>query len=487
MAALPLHPHPATPCPAVTSFTVAVVRDRDLHLTYELRGNLTQLAIPAPARAGFADELWRHTCFEVFVALSPAPLTASSISRRPDNGRRTGSPRIDNAPTAGGAADGAKMDWQRARIASRSSPSSLDAGAAALRLGASAVIETRTASSLLALTHPPHGPISTPPVVSRSAWTRASRRADADRTRSPARRSRAARAARRPPCGAARPSGLGDRRSHARARRVGGVRRPAPHGRLRSAARHARRQAGQHDRVAGLRRPAPRHPHVQPLWHRAEADRGDDGHLRPAARRPAGRRHAHLHLRDDAAVRPRGSRGARQGGLGARPAQPDRPPDRRPLPAPRLGELRRRRPAADPPRPHARRARPVVHPPRPALARMRGGRHAGMGAGRRTGLGLAARRARLGEPEPERRHPVDGARVSRHGHARRHDAVRGPRHDPSARAVRRARPRRRRAARAHDRDRAGVARRLPAAAVLVRADFPQARRPALHRPADPRR
>ena len=90
-------------------------------------------------------------------------------------------------------------------------------------------------------------------------------------------------------------------------------------------------------------------------------------------------------------------------------------------------------------------------------------------------------------PSPNAAESVDGARVRRHRDARRHDAVRRPRHDASARAVRRAGHRCARAARDDAQARAAVAARLPAARLLVRADVSQARRQALRRPPDPRR
>ena len=102
------------------------------------------------------------------------------------------------------------------------------------------------------------------------------------------------------------------------------------------------------------------------------------------------------------------------------------------------------------------------------------------------GLRLAAGRARLDQPEPERAVGVHGALLSRHGDGRGHDAFRGPRHDAAARAVRRAGHRCRQAARQHARARARLARRLPPAALLVRADVPQARGQALRRHPDPR-
>ncbi len=40
-----------------------------LHLHYRLDGEVERLRLPAPlACAGRADELWRHTCLEVFIA-----------------------------------------------------------------------------------------------------------------------------------------------------------------------------------------------------------------------------------------------------------------------------------------------------------------------------------------------------------------------------------------------------------------------------------
>jgi hypothetical protein len=41
----------------------------DLHLSYELTGNLSLLRIPAPQPPVAVDGLWEHTCFEMFVAV----------------------------------------------------------------------------------------------------------------------------------------------------------------------------------------------------------------------------------------------------------------------------------------------------------------------------------------------------------------------------------------------------------------------------------
>ena len=75
----------------------------------------------------------------------------------------------------------------------------------------------------------------------------------------------------------------------------------------------------------------------------------------------------------------------------------------------RLGKLRRRRRHPDAPRADAGRAGALVRADAAARRRFRSRDHAGLAAARRSGLRLAAGRAHLGEPEPERAEPVDGA------------------------------------------------------------------------------
>jgi hypothetical protein len=64
-----LRRHPDSTCVAATGIEVDVARPSPgrLLLSYAIYGNITELRLPpitAPARA---DELWQHTCFEVFV------------------------------------------------------------------------------------------------------------------------------------------------------------------------------------------------------------------------------------------------------------------------------------------------------------------------------------------------------------------------------------------------------------------------------------
>lgn len=71
MPAVSLTAHPATPYPAIQSFVVRcdLSESGQLRLLYHLEGDIADLAIPAanpaPERR---DELWRHTCCEVFLA-----------------------------------------------------------------------------------------------------------------------------------------------------------------------------------------------------------------------------------------------------------------------------------------------------------------------------------------------------------------------------------------------------------------------------------
>jgi hypothetical protein len=63
-----LTPHPDFPPPAIAVEAEAQRADGRLLLTYRVTGEVHALHIPPPAPPGRADELWRHTCFEAFVA-----------------------------------------------------------------------------------------------------------------------------------------------------------------------------------------------------------------------------------------------------------------------------------------------------------------------------------------------------------------------------------------------------------------------------------
>jgi len=61
--------HPNTPCPAIARFAVDVaLTAQALELRYIVSGDIETLRIPPRGDAVFTDELWRHTCFELFIA-----------------------------------------------------------------------------------------------------------------------------------------------------------------------------------------------------------------------------------------------------------------------------------------------------------------------------------------------------------------------------------------------------------------------------------
>ena len=70
-----LVPHAKSQTLAVRSINVEIntTSDGSLRLQYLLEGELDQLALPAMAHPLHTDGLWRHTCFEAFVAAGNSP------------------------------------------------------------------------------------------------------------------------------------------------------------------------------------------------------------------------------------------------------------------------------------------------------------------------------------------------------------------------------------------------------------------------------
>lgn len=147
-----LIPHPETPSPFVDEIEVQLERDGPLlWLRYTVCGDPSAIAWPAPAASGRADDLWRHTCFEIFVAthdgyveynLSPSGHWASYHFDSPRMGMRT----------AGevGAVLGMDVAFDRAALEAR-----IELPLGAVRLGLSCVIEDRDGVlSYWALAHP---------------------------------------------------------------------------------------------------------------------------------------------------------------------------------------------------------------------------------------------------------------------------------------------------------------------------------------------
>ncbi len=60
--------HPKTPCDAISSIEVAlaVAADDTLSMEFKMAGHVEALLVPAPAPAARRDNLWAHTCCEMF-------------------------------------------------------------------------------------------------------------------------------------------------------------------------------------------------------------------------------------------------------------------------------------------------------------------------------------------------------------------------------------------------------------------------------------
>lgn len=158
--------HPSTRAAAVRAIQVLVRRSANaIKLAFRLDGDISRIKIPAPVMPRIGTELWRHTCFEAFIAVEGqsayhefnfAPSGEWTVYGLSDY--RKGSPLADEA--------------MRPDIVVRSTQSRLELDAAVpldrlsaiyerapLRLGLSAVIETIDGKlSYWALRHPPGKP-----------------------------------------------------------------------------------------------------------------------------------------------------------------------------------------------------------------------------------------------------------------------------------------------------------------------------------------
>ena len=67
--------HPWTPTDAVRSLAVRVRAEKSdmLVFHYSLAADMSRVRVPPPGVGGPADALWKHTCFEAFVAAADGP------------------------------------------------------------------------------------------------------------------------------------------------------------------------------------------------------------------------------------------------------------------------------------------------------------------------------------------------------------------------------------------------------------------------------
>lgn len=162
---LPLTPHPDAPCAAVARLMARAARAGDgrLALAFVLAGRLAELSLPPPGPPARAAGLWRHTCFEAFIARDddaggPA---YHEINLSPDRrwdlhafrGRRDGGP-LAGAPPA--PRIDVRRDGTRFELTATLDLAALDPRLreSPLRLGLAAVVEeVRGGLSYWALRH----------------------------------------------------------------------------------------------------------------------------------------------------------------------------------------------------------------------------------------------------------------------------------------------------------------------------------------------
>jgi hypothetical protein len=136
----------------------------ELQMTFRLDGDIRRIRVPPPAVPRIATQLWRHTCFEAFIAVEGQP-AYHEFNFAPSgewavyafSGYRNGGP-LPN-------------EMMRPHIAVRTTDSRLELDAlvrldglsanhprASLRIGLSAVIEASDGLSYWALRHPADKP-----------------------------------------------------------------------------------------------------------------------------------------------------------------------------------------------------------------------------------------------------------------------------------------------------------------------------------------
>jgi hypothetical protein len=149
--------HPDFRCDPVSAIAVEIARPAPgrLALRYALTGDVAGLRLPAPAAPERADELWRHTCFEVFLR-APGGVAYCEFNFAPStqwaayrfDGYRQGMATAEGiaAPLVAFTATDAGFELDVALDLPAEGP---------WRLGASAVIETAEGRvSYWALAHP---------------------------------------------------------------------------------------------------------------------------------------------------------------------------------------------------------------------------------------------------------------------------------------------------------------------------------------------
>jgi hypothetical protein len=158
--------YPSTRSETVRAIQVLLRRSAsgELQITFRLDGDIPRIRISPPGAPSFATQLWRHTCFEAFIAVEGQPAYHEfNFAPSGEWAIYAFSSYRNGGPVAN--------EMMRPYIAVRSTASrlELDAGVrlddlsaihprASLRIGLSAVIEASDGLSYWALRHPANKP-----------------------------------------------------------------------------------------------------------------------------------------------------------------------------------------------------------------------------------------------------------------------------------------------------------------------------------------
>jgi hypothetical protein len=156
MTTTTLHSHPAAPAAAIRSLSVEIEQSPEAGLTlrYRLAGDLAKISLPAAPRSGACDGLWRHTCFEAFIAGHAPAYREFNFSPSGQWAAYAFSGYRERTPWTIGQAPAIEVSRTPDLLALTARISSADLPAGCLLLGLAAVVESTDGSlSYWALHH----------------------------------------------------------------------------------------------------------------------------------------------------------------------------------------------------------------------------------------------------------------------------------------------------------------------------------------------
>ena len=158
---LELRPHPSSPASEVRAISAHVARSAsELRVAFRVEGDLSRVRFPERAVSARPKELWRHTCFEVFLAIEGQPAyheynftSSGDWELYAFRAYRDGAPVSDgvSAPLVSSRGTSSEFELEATIDLNRLSTDHRDAS---LQVGLSAVIETDAGISHWALRHP---------------------------------------------------------------------------------------------------------------------------------------------------------------------------------------------------------------------------------------------------------------------------------------------------------------------------------------------